>query len=63
LSINCPVVSIDAAYLSYVVQTLSLYLGNNETQHVREVKWNYAEDELRMQIDMKSKVGIGQSAI
>jgi len=44
------------------VQTLSLYLHNNETQHVHEV-WNHAEDELRMQIDMKSKGGIEQSAI
>jgi len=31
------------------VQTLSLYLDSKETQHVREVKWNCAEDEPRTQ--------------
>ena len=35
--------------------SVSLDLENKETQHVLGVKWNYADDELQIHINMRSK--------
>jgi len=39
-----------------VLSSASLHLENKETQHVLDIKWNYADDELQIHINARSKL-------
>jgi len=52
---NRPAVLSNVSVTNRADSSVSLDLENKETGHVLGVKWNYAEDELQIHINMKSK--------
>jgi len=54
-STNCPAVLSNVSLTNRADSSVSLDLENKDTQHVLGVKWNYADDELQIHINMRSK--------